>query len=147
MKTLSKLLPMLAACFVLAIPAKAQNYSIQTTTLTGGTNNVSATTTNSSLAIVMPVPKSSFIGIQPSFKLTGSGTTAVVFSFDESIDNSVWTSGTQTLSITPAGTTVVTGIKNFSANGVGFLRLSSIANANATAITNLVVKFATKNGL
>lgn len=132
----------------LAICAAAHaQYSLQTTTLNGGTNNVAASTTNSVTAPVIAATRASDVALQATFKLTGSGTSAVVFVFDESIDNSNWESASRTLSVTAAGTSTVSNVGNYTLGGAGYLRLSSVQNPNAAAITNLVLKYSLKPGI
>lgn len=121
--------------------------SVQTTSLNGGTANVAASTTNSVTVPVLTVAKASNVAIQAAFKLTGAGTSAVVFNFDESIDGSNWKTSSRTLSVTPAGTSTVVNLGNYTLGGAAFLRLSSVQNPNSAAITNLVLNYAYKTGL
>lgn len=131
----------------LTMSATAQSYSINTTTLTGGTNNVALTSTNSAVGIVIPVVRANNVAITANFKLTGAGTTAVVFRLDESVDGATWESSAYSLSVTPAGTSTVVGVGNIAVNGIGYLRLQTIENPNATSVTNLVFKYGFKSGL
>ena len=137
----------LAAAGILFAGAAQAQYSIQTTTLNGGTNNVAASTTNSVTAPVLAFTRSTYGVVQTTFKLTGAGSSTVVLTFDESVDNSNWDLATRTLSVTANGTTAVTGLSNYTLGGAGYLRLSSVENPNAAAITNLVVKYSYKPGL
>ena len=138
----------LAAIAAIAMAGNAlAQYTLQSTSLNGGTANVAAATTNAVTTPVLTVVKSSDVAIQASFKLTGAGTSAVVFNFDESIDNSSWKSNSRTLSVTPAGTTTVVNMGNYTLGGAGFLRLSSVQNPNSAAITNLVLKYSYKSGI
>lgn len=60
------------AALACAPEAQAQvTYNLVTTSLNGGTNNVSATTTNSSFAVQMIGTKGAVMAIQPKFKLSG----------------------------------------------------------------------------
>lgn len=111
---------------------------------------IASTTTNSSLSssnITFVVPQSGNVCIQPAFALTSSGTTAVVFRFDASANGSDWESGAFSVSVTPAGTTRVTKCGNAAINGIPFLRLGSIENPNANAVTNLTIWFSAKPGV
>lgn len=137
----------LFALCLFAPPEAHAQLDIQTTTLNGGTNNIAATTTNSTMAIAITPVRSSYVAIQPSFKLDGAGTTAVTFEFDESIDGSTWNASKHTLVVTPAGTSTVTAATNITVGAVGFLRLQIVRNPNASAITNLTLKWSQKPGL
>jgi hypothetical protein len=130
-----------AALFASSVHVHAQ-YTLGTA-IPGGTNNVPAATTNST-AIIIPVTRSTDVALQPSFKLTGSGTSAVVFKFDESLDAATWKPAVISVSVTASGTSTVMALSSSTIDAVGYLRLSSIENPNATAVTNLVLKYATK---
>jgi hypothetical protein len=132
----------LAFCAFLVTPARAQGYGVSV--VLGGTNNVAAATTNSSFATVIPATRATDIAVQPSFKLTGSGTSAVVLKFDESADNANWTANAVSISVTAAGTATVSKVSNFALGGIGYLRLSTVENPNASAVTNLSITFAQK---
>lgn len=129
-----------------AASAQAQ-YTIQSTTLNGGTNNVAASTTATMTAPVLSFTRSTYGTVQASYVLTGAGTSAVVFTFDESLDGTTWVPSTRTLSVTASGTTAVSGLSNYLMGGSGYLRLKSVNNANATAVTNLAIKFSYKSGI
>lgn len=151
MKTLRYLIT-IAAILLMAFAwlpnAEAQSYNLPMTELNGGTNNVAKATTNATLNVIMTATRSDAIAIQPIFKLDTNGTEVVVFSFDHSIDGANWQSAATTLSITANGTNTVTGITNVTLGAVGFVRLRSIENPNTDgAITNLVLRYATKTGL
>lgn len=144
MKILSRILALGATLF--ALNASALDYI--TTTLNGGTNNVAASTTNSyTTHAVFTAAYSSDIALQPIFKLTGSGTSAVVFVFDISLDGSNWYSSAFTISVTAAGTSTVTKTASQSLGSQPYVRLSSIQNPNASAITNLSLVATMKRGL
>lgn len=145
MKRLFKIIAALGAALTF-VAAHAQ-LSVQTTSLNGGTANVAASTTNSVTVPIITVAKANNAAIQASFKLAGSGTSAVVFTFDESVDASVWKSASTTLSVTANGTNSVNNILKLATEGSGYYRLSSVANPNASAITNLVLKYSYKAGL
>ncbi len=77
--------------------------------------------------------------IQLSLALNGAGTTAVPTSWSASDDAVNWTTGVLALSVTPAGTTQVTTRTNVTGFQAGWIRLDTVGNANASAITNLSV--------
>lgn len=111
----------------------------------GGTNNCTATTTNTTFTTSQPtaaftVPPQTDLPIQIVFKLTGSGTSACVFKFDESADNVNWKANAYSVTVTANGTSTVNNTGNFNIKGMPFLRLQTIENPNASAITNLLVQ-------
>lgn len=115
--------------------------------LSGGTNNIPAATTNTATTYTLGRFPGSQTAISADVKLNGAGTSAVTFIFDRSLDGSNWDTGTTyTLSITANGTNTVTGITNLTVGGVGYLRLKSLGNANASAVTNLTMKYTVKDG-
>lgn len=109
--------------------------------LTGGTNNVSATTTNT---YTQPAffSRTGNLGIGMHLKLDGAGTTAVVLRLDRSVDGTNWVTGgaVNRYVLTPAGTTTVGLVTNVTVGGVRFWRPGTLENDNATAITNLIIK-------
>jgi hypothetical protein len=139
--------------------------------LTGGTNNVSAASTNtyyynvivtnvvagvSTNYVTNVVNQASWvvkdartISIQPTFALNAAGTTAVPITFDNSVDGASWNKGVTNMSITPAGATYVTGILTLDTGGVMFWRVGTVADltANTGAITNLAVAIGKRTGL
>lgn len=130
------------AALLLAAPAAQAQYILGA--VLGGTNNVAATTTNTSFTTVVQATKALDIAIQPSFRLTGAGTSAVVIKFDESNDMLNWKVAARSISVTANGTNTVSNVANFTVGGVGYLRLSQVENPNATAVTNLTVKYSQK---
>ena len=136
------------AAFALAFSAGAQSVVQTTSPYNGTTGNFASASTNSSLtAPQLSFPRSNYGAVQIGFKLDGSGTSAVVFKFDESIDGANWVATTRTLSVTAAGTTTVHNLSNLTLGGAGYLRLSYIGNPNSANITNLYVKYAYKPGI
>lgn len=122
---------------------------LKTTGFTGAsTNNIAATSQSnytSQAAIVLTGSKSCYL--QTTFNLTGSGTSAVTFFVDRSVDNSSWQTNVMSFSVTPAGTATVQGGTNFDSGGCAYFRIGAITNASATAVTNLVIKYYYKLGL
>lgn len=135
-----------AACvFLCASVASAQTFNL--VSILGGTANSPASTDNTTFyttnSTVM-ASKAVEMAIQVDFKLQGAGTSAVIFRFDESNDGISWTGSTRLMTNTAAGATLVSKVQTFTVGAVGFLRLASINNANATAVTNLVIKYGQK---
>jgi len=131
----------LIACLgVLMLPtsASAQQYSPTAVT---ATNWVAAASTNTAVNADITVTKYDAVALQVVFALQGAGTTACTFAVHESIDGTTYDdTAVQTLSVTPAGTDTVCGVLPISPGAVGYLRLKTIGNPNANAITNLVIK-------
>lgn len=147
MNTIKKFISALALCALASVSAAAQSYNLQTTAFNGGTGNVSLSSTNTTTNPVFVGTKASTMTIQAQFKLDGAGTTAVMFLFDSSVDGTIWAPRTHSLLITPAGTAVKGAITNVPLGSIGYLKLVAIENANSQNITNLYLKYSTKNGL
>lgn len=145
MKIKTLIIAALTLCALAFVPVvQAQGY-FPTTALAGGTNNVAATTTNTSFAVILSSQgRGPYMAVQPSFKLIGAGTSAVVFKFDESVDGTIWDLAAHTISVTASTTNVVTTLAPITLGAIGYLRLTTIENPNATAITNLTLKYVTK---
>ncbi len=144
---MKKLIFGIAGLAMLAVSAFAQ-LSIETVpTLTGGTNFVAATSTNTGYAIPITVTRAGNVSIQPILKLQGAGTSVVVMRVDRSVDGNTWEAAAHSLSVTMAGTAVATSVTQIACNGTAFYRISSIENPNATALTNILVKYSFKPGL
>ena len=137
----------LAGLAFASLSASAQSYNLNY--LLGGTANIAATSTNTTMSATNNTTayftKTPIYGaLQPTFKLTGSGTSACVFTFDSSVDGNTWAAGTFTISVTAAGTTTVANVSNQTLGGIGYVRLAGITNPNASAITNLYVWYSAK---
>ena len=133
-----KKLILIAALFA-AIGAKAQ---MLTQPLFSGTNTVLAGLSNTTSTAVFV--KSEHVELQWSFKLTGAGTSGLLFSVDTSADNSQWESGQQTFWRAGNGTTAVTGRTNLTITAP-FMRVK-VHNTNATIATNWTFIAVSKTG-
>jgi hypothetical protein len=150
MKTIKSAVSLIAfAILALAftVPVKAQSYNLKyiggpTANSPASTDNTTWYTTNSA---VIAVTKASDVALQVDSKLQGAGTSAVIFRFAASADGASWTSSYLLVTNTANGTTLVSSTRNLTLGGIGFLRLESINNANATAVTNLFVRYAYKS--
>jgi len=136
-----------ALAFAPDVSAQNVTYDLQSTSLNGGTANQAGASTNSTYNVQITVTKATHLGVQPVFRLDGSGTSAVVCKFDESLDGSNWSASAFSVSVTANGTNVVTGVGDFAVNSRGYIRLRTIENPNAGNITNLVLRAAAKKGL
>lgn len=101
------------------------------------TNNTSAYPTNA----IINAPQGKDVAIQFVSALSGAGTTANTVTIQESVDRENWMT-LMAFTATPAGTTPVTVVTNLSIGAAPYLRVYSIANANANTgyITNYTVK-------
>jgi hypothetical protein len=140
------ILGVMIAGMAMAPKARAQWGVYGPNTLTSGsTNDVRALTTNT-LNKVMEVTQYKEVGLLLSFKMTGAGTSNVVFRLDESLDGSTWGSNQRLVfALAGNGTTAVNFITNINTTGIGYLRLTSADNTNASGtFTNVTVVISTK---
>lgn len=136
-----------AACLAFVALAFAPVANAQSSNLgylgNGTTLNIAATSTNTTMSatngMIYSVRGVSYTAVQPTFKLTGAGTSPCVFTFDTSVDGQAWASGAFTVSVTAAGTTKVANVSNQTTGGIRLIRLSGVTNPNSAAITNLTV--------
>jgi hypothetical protein len=151
MKTLSKLILLIITVALVALPktASAQSDTKSVSGLTGGTNNVAGSATNIYSSTAISVPRSANVGIYVEFKLQSSGTGNVDFLLtptDGAGNASTVVGDIQTVRVAGNGTTKVIHIANVSSDGIPGWQLT-VANTNTVAVTNIVVKAITKNGL
>lgn len=137
------IIALLAFAAAIVQPAMAQSQNYGTLGVPGGTLNIAATSTNTTMSatngMIYTIKSLTYTAVQPTFKLTGAGTSACVFTFDTSVDGQVWAAGTFTVSVTAAGTTLVGTPSNQTTGSLRYLRLAGVTNPNASAITNLYV--------
>jgi len=138
-------IPALAA-LMFTLPASAQYVGPNTMTAPASVAATSTNTTYASSNWVASAVNAQKIGVSVTAKLTGAGTTATVYKFDASLDGVNWETAAYSLTITPAGTTAVTKTANFDLGGLAYIRLSSVENPNANAITNILIKTGSKKG-
>lgn len=146
MKNLKLILSLAAALFI-GVEAKAQQGVDIQTPINGGTNNISATTTNTAAGNTFAVTKSSVLTLQLYGKLTSTGSSAVTVFLDSSSDNSTWVTNTHVVTFTANGTTVASGITNCTIGALPFFRVGERRNPNANAVTNLTLKVVSKPGI
>jgi len=146
MKKLTTLLLAIVAAAAVAVPAVAQSYGYVTLDVP----SVIGTEVTTNVAKTLDVRKAEFVAIQATFDMTGAATSTNAFVFQRSVDGSNWTTTTDSdsydsWSVIQNGTTEVSAIKLISANGVGYIRLYSIANPDASeSVTNLTVRYSLK---
>lgn len=127
---------------LIATTANAQVYTVNTLTLT---NTVAGSTTITPNVAIPLAGRYDQLSLQATFVLASAGTSGVNFTVQRSLDNTNWeTVPYQTLTVTGAGTTSVTGILDFTYGAAGYLRLGTIVNSNSVAVNSLVIKTATK---
>ena len=123
-----------------AVPVAVTNgSSLAWTGMNGPTNAIAATTTNT-CASVVALTKYDEVAIELTGKLVGAGTSAINSTWSVSSDGSNFTAARYVISLTAAGTTTQTWVTNLNVGAVGYLRLDTIGNANATAATNVAVR-------
>lgn len=128
------------------LPAAAQVVGPNTLTVPA---SVAATTTNTTYASsnwVGTATQSQKVTLGVKFQLTSTGTSAVVFKFDSSVDGVNWETATHSITGTAAGTTPVNKLGTFDLGGAPYFRLSSIENPNANAVTNISIRYSAKKG-
>lgn len=136
--TIMLLAVLLLASIFLAPSAKAQSTSPTSITIT---NVIPATSTNSSLNGDITVVRNDLVALQVVLALQGSGTTAITFDVHESLDGTTYDdTAVSTITVTPSGTNTVCSVVPISPGAVGYLRIKTGRNANASAITNMVWK-------
>jgi len=119
---------------------KALNYNPGPATL--------ATTVSTNLAtpLLIDVRKQNNVAFQVRFNQSGASTSNVVYTLQSSIDGTYWDpTRVITLTFASTGATDVVGVTNVAINGVGYLRLVTIANTTAiTTMTNKSFGYAVK---
>lgn len=139
----------LAVCAIAFAPiqAEAQVYG-DTTLLSGGTNNVATTATNTYTGKNLILDKRTETGVLLSYRGNAADTGNVTFVFQRAVEKSVadatWSTVVQRVVLAADGTNVVSVVTNLNAGAVGHLRLRYIENACTNAITNVVVKYSLK---
>ena len=138
------------ALFALALlfPAATAvgQYQVITTVLDGTTFIVPAATTSNYTTVVFDTRKQKDLTIEGSFKSTGTNSSTITFTLQPSLDVATFdTAKVWTWTVTANGTSTAVGTTNIATGGAGFVRLSSIQNANATqGLTNILVRSAFK---
>lgn len=147
MKSLKSALSIIAFLALAFTAPSTQAQSLNYKSILGDTANSPASTDNTTFYTTNSttyVARGNQLGIQVDFKLQGAGSSAVVFRFDSSLDGINWTASSILMTNTASATTLVTKTQTFDVGGVPYFRLTSINNGNATAVTNLAVKFVSK---
>jgi len=133
-----------------SLPARAQSYSAYSaeTLLAGGTNNIAANTTKTYTAgTTIGLKRQREVALSFAFNLTGAASSTHQVLFSSSLDGLTWKTNDAgyTLTLTANGASTVVFTTNLTVGAIGYLRLESIANTNATlAVTNLAVLYSIK---
>lgn len=146
MKKLFSLSLIALALSFLTIETHAQRYDLHTATITSNSVTITAieaSITNTTVRASIPATRDKALAVQCTIALAGSGTSAVVCKFDESLDGTYWTSAAQSMTITASGTNIISKTTNFDIGAKGYWRLSSVENPNAQVLT-LGIKYAQK---
>lgn len=150
MKRLSPLLLTALIALIAALPARAQGYTGYSAEVlvAGGTNNIAGATTNTySAGNVMTLTRQREVGLSFVFGLTGAATSTHQVLFSSSLDGLNWKTNDAgySLTLTANGTATTVFNTNLTVGAVGYLRLESFANTNASqAVTNLYILYSVK---
>lgn len=132
----------LVACVAFLLQPDAQAQA-RVETL-GITNVVPASTTDSApMAGIIDASRVTQFSLFALVKLQGAGTSAITYTVKRSLDQSNWETAF-TAAVTAAGTTVVPWGTNVICGAFPYWKITSVQNANATALTNHVVYVGTK---
>ena len=151
MKKILCLLSVLAFS-ILALPLAAQAddiaYAGTTTLISGGTNNVAATATNT-YSLRIDVPRTREFALQVSAKPIVTNVVTLSFRLYPSLDGTT-SSSTEPVLVSLSGTTnaaspsSVSLITNITAGAVPYYILKPVGNTEGVAATNLTVKYGFK---
>jgi hypothetical protein len=132
---------------LLAVSASAQESRVYTLGgYNGGTNNFATATTNTITGAAIAVSEVDNVGVQLTFKGTGSGTDTIVFKFALSLDGTTYeTTPSTTVTQALAGTAVVSKVANISVPSAGAIKLVSVENPASVGVTNVFIKVRVKH--
>jgi len=148
MKTIKAVFLGIITLAALTIAVQGQTRYVNETVWGGaGTLINAAFTTNLNLTI--DCRKAEYVSLQLSMSHTAAGTDAQTVVLQKSNDGTTWATSADTQGyvswiITPAGATPVSYITNITMGGVGYLRLTSIANGHATLLSSNVTVTASR---
>jgi len=146
---------LLCLCTIaLATLASAQEivWKGATTLLSGGTNNVAATTTNTYTSLIIDCSRASEFALYVSAKPRGSLSNIVTLNLTlyPSLDGSTIANAAPAQTYTLTGTTnssgVVIGITNVTVGSIPQYAITAIGNSEGLAVTNLTVAWGPKVG-
>ena len=145
-----KLLLATVAALACATAALGQITPTTTAAFTGQAATVATATTDKTPSAAIAVPQGRGLAVLATIGGTAATTNgAVTFTFAVSADGTNYSTDTSLqLAITPTGTNVLTGYKNFASttlDNVAWIRLASVQNAAAGTVTNLSLVYSRRN--
>lgn len=151
---IKSILTIVALLGLIATAANAQVSTKYVGTITGGTNNIAATTTNTYDASIsaagFTVDKAGYISIGTQFKATGANSGNLMLTFvptDSSTNGSTIAAEAITITIPANGTTQVNSVTNVFIGATPTVLLKTAGNTGASAITNLLIRVNYKTGI
>jgi|GEM_PF-5148929 len=146
MKTINKLIIVCAALLVASVTTSTAQTLAYAGTLNGGTNTVSALTTNSYQNITINYSK--WFSFQPEFAVfngANTGASNVTFVVQNSVDSAVWNTVTNYV-VAGNGTNIVGPVFAVDSGGTLYWRVQ-VQNTNTVPLTNVALPFGKRSGL
>lgn len=138
MKTILAILALSALAFAANAQTSSRIYTFGT--WSGGTNNISATSTNTQTE-TLACSEYDNVGVQITAAPSATCTGTVLFKFANSIDGLTFESTpATTITLTLAGTGAITQFNNISIPSTKTLKLVQTVNTNAEYMTNVVIR-------
>jgi hypothetical protein len=131
----------LAVLMIAAIPANAQQYDYQSLAYTNQIG-ASATEAGNSAAITLTKWGDVVLEISGSNSLPDAANLTVTL--ESSIDGTTWSTGTYKSFATPAGAAGFRMATNIAVDGIGYIRVTSVANACTNPVSTFAIRYATK---
>jgi hypothetical protein len=144
MKSRFNILLVFAVAVFTAATARAQYEPIYAPVTAISFTSITNATTVSPTNIVMDVRKQAKVAVQTSTVAVGAYTDPVIFTVTRSVDGSVYETTGTTITNTSNGTTPVIVVTEVDTKGVGYIKLQSVANAGATGLGAVSVKWGLK---
>src|ERR1041385_7471048 len=139
----SMVLAAVTALAVLAMPvtARAQSYDYATPLTIASLATTITNSATSNYTAVVNVKHADTVGIFQKFQLNGAGTGGNIIKFSKSVDG-VNFETTPSILITnvSAGTTATYYFNSVSVAGAAAIRLESVVNGSAAALTNVLIQ-------
>jgi hypothetical protein len=136
---------MLMLAMLFSVPdTHAQQYDISALTLaTNGLEATAGVTTNTTAVIT--ATKYDELALSVTGAATGANTGNLIVYFTGSVDGTNYSRyPIHSVSVIMNGTTAVTGVTNVPLGSVGYLRVDSMTNSGAAAITNITIRVGKK---
>jgi len=107
---------------------------------TGGTNNITAASTNTVSDCYISVEEHDHIGVAVTLRPLSTSTGTVVFKFSDKVGSYYESTPSHTLTLTLNGTNTVTMNGLYSTDGLNGFALVQTISTNAMAMTNVLVE-------